>query len=327
MKKTTSFTFVLLLLLFVLGGSLPAIVQGVYHVGVTWGSPYNVEYDEQVAASNLCSDIRGIFDDMYPTWVANNFYGPSTYASNVYQCSDSVKSSPSYDYLATFHVGHMFPDMVPYGHYEIIGYWQGIPIWVWVIDGYVRHYAYYSHTGSYYGIRDYLLYPHTGYKHYFTFLWTCTLADLMDLDGDGDGDEYGYWDVEHGTGKVGMPYAWTQTTSLSQDGYGDPISSNFCYIGFENVSKRLTGSFEGSASYNYADFIRRFYYHAIIDGDSINVALDRATSDMNVGMTRFDSAGNDLYYGWWEDVEGFEYDWFSLMRVYGDGTNELGVVG
>jgi len=316
MKRNSSFVAVLLLLLFVLGGSLPAIAQGTYHVGVTWGSGYDVDYDEVVAATNLCSDINDYFDDEYPTWVANNFYGPSTYDSNVYQCSDAVKNEANYDYLATFHVGHMFADFVQYGHYEIIGYWQGIPIWQFVIDGYVRHYAYYAHSGSYYGIRDYQLYSHTGPKHYFTMIWTCTTADLID-------DEYGYWDSEHATGAVGMPYAWTQTTSLDKDGYDDPTSSNFCYIGFENISKPLTESFE-EGEYTYADFIRRFYYYAVIDQESIINALNYATDDMDVeGVDDF--GDTELYNGY--EAPGQGQNWTSYMHVYGDGNNVLGVVG
>jgi hypothetical protein len=337
MKKTRIAICALLLLLVVmLSGnvtSFPAVAQGAYHVGVTWGSRYGQDNStERAEMGYLCMDIRGIFDQRYPTWVANNFFGPDTHASYVYQCSDSVKSSGSYDYLATFHVGHMFPDMVAYGHYEIVGYWWDEnyqiwwPIYEWIVDGYVRHYAYYADSGAYYGIKDYALYPHTGYKHYFTMIWTCSNADLfLDTNGDGVGDEYGYWDTEHGTGKVGMPYAWTQTTALDKTGYDLPIgSSNFCYIGFENMSKMVTASFEGGPN-NYADFIRSFYYHALINQYSIRASLDRATRDMGVGMLYFNSPGNDLYHGWEEYAQG--QWWKCRMRVYGDGYNFLGVVG
>src|SRR3989304_3395469 len=326
MKKARIATYALLLLLSLvvaLSGSVtsfPAVAQA-YHVGVTWGSRYGQDNSTELQEmSYLCMDIRGYFDSRCPTWAANNFYGPSTIAAYVYQCSDAVKSNPSYDYLATFHVGHMFPNMVEYGHWEVI-YYGGYPVYVWVVDGYVRHYAYYGDTGEYTGIKDWQLYPHTGSKHYFTLIWTCTNGDVMDTNGDGVGDAYGFVDPQHDTGVIGTPYAWPHATGLSKNDYANPVSSNFCYIGFENISKQLRQSFEGSAVNNYADFIRRFYYHAVINQRSINSALDYATQDMGVGMDDFDDEGNDLYYGWDEYAQG--QWWKCRMRVYGDGNNVL----
>ena len=50
MKKTRIVTCVLLLLLVVMlsinVSSFPAVAQGAYHVGVTWGSRYNQNQDE-----------------------------------------------------------------------------------------------------------------------------------------------------------------------------------------------------------------------------------------------------------------------------------------
>jgi len=327
MKKTRIAICMLLLLLFVTlwvnVNSFPAVANGAYHVGVTWGSQYGQDNStERAAHGYLCMDIREIFDDEYPTWVANNFYGPDTFASYVYQTSDAVKNSGSYDYLATFHVGHMFPFMFEYGHWEWDPYY-GYPYWV--TDGYVRHYAYYANSGEYYGIKDYAMYTHGGAKNYFTMIWTCTNADLfLDTSNppDGIGDEYGYWDTEHGTGKVGMPYAWTQTTGLDKNGYVYPQNSDFCYIGFENMSKMVIEHFEDSPTYNYADWILKFYHHAVTNQFNINYALTRATRDMNVGLNYFHSSGNDLYWGWEEEALGI--DWQCKMRVYGDGGNTLG---
>src|SRR5437763_888790 len=109
-----------------------------------------------------------------------------------------------------------------------------------------------------------------------------------------------------------MPYAWTQSLNLAKDGYNSPYSSYFCYIGFENVSKNFLTHFEGNNEHNYGDFIRAFYNHALNDQYcSINDALDRATYDMDVDMNTYDDIppdnNNDLYVGWWEDVQGFEF--------------------
>ena len=101
-----------------------------------------------------------------------------------------------------------------------------------------------------------------------------------------------------------MPYAWTQNSSLSQNGYDNPVNSYFCYIGFENMSKMVTASFEGHPTNNYGDFIRRFYYHALINQYSIIRSLNEATKEMGVGMNTFNAIGNDLYWGWDEYAQG-----------------------
>ena len=322
MKKTRIVTCVLLLLLVVMlsinVSSFPAVAQGAYHVGVTWGSRYNQNQDEIWEMGYLCLDIRGIFEDN-SAWVENNFFGPDTHASYVYQVSDAVKSSGSYDYLATFHVGHMFPYMFEYGHWEWDPYY-GYPYWV--TDGYVRHYAYYADSGTYYGIKDYAMYSHGGAKNYFTMIWTCSNADLFW--GTSNPPDYGYWDTTNGTGRVGMPYAWTKTLGLDKDGYFYPSGSDFCYIGFENISKPLTENFESSQSQNYADFIRSFYYQAVLQNKKIYQALDQAALAMDVsGVDSY--SDTELYNGYVEYAQGINWD--CRMRILGDGTNYLGVVG
>jgi hypothetical protein len=165
------------------------------------------------------------------------------------------------------------------------------------------------------------MYSHGGAKNYFTMIWTCTNADLWDTNDDGEGDEYGYWETEQGTGRVGMPYAWTKTDSLSIDGYEDPINSHFCYIGFENISKPVTEYFQGG-DYIYVDFIRNFYYHAVTEGQSINDALDQAVVDMDVYGVN--SLGDSELYNGWDKYEMGQW-WKCRMRVFGDGNNVLGV--
>lgn len=225
--KKTSIISLLFLVLLCLSLSV-SVAHGTYHVGVTWGSQYGQEAAEWAEHSAVCADVRGYFEGT-AGWVANNLYGPSTHDSYVYQCSDSVRTSANYDYLATFHVGHMYPNFVEYGHYEIIGYEDyGRPIVQWFVDGSVRHYAYYGSQGAYNGIEDLYLHSHTGAKHYFTMIWTCTNADLFENPYTQQ-QCYGYYESSYGTGVVGMPYAWTHTTSLDQTGYGtNPGESDFC---------------------------------------------------------------------------------------------------
>jgi len=218
----------------------------------------------------------------------------------------------------------------PYGHNEIAGwYWddeQGawVPYYTLVVDGYVRHYAYYSYYGyGYTGIEDYWLSAYTSWKNQFTFLWTCTEADcpigycmLKDSNGQlcyGDYvDSYYYFDIDHGTGLVGMPLAWTGNTDMAKDGYSSPdIGSNF-YISFCNTSLGLCDQAE-FGTYNYGDFVRDFYYHALVDHFSIQYSLDLAM--VNCGVNGFSNSW--LYQGYYVD------NYYCKMKVLGNSDNTL----
>jgi|WetSurMetagenome_2_1015567.scaffolds.fasta_scaffold04136_8 hypothetical protein len=179
MNKTIILGTIALLLILIAFPVVCSLARGTYHIGVTWGSTYGQEDDdEEDEHFDVCYDVEGMFETA-SGWASNNFYGSLTYDSNVYACSDAIRTSNDFDYLATFHVGHMFPDMVEYGHWEIVGYdpEYGFPIFEWVKDGEVRHYAYFGSYGSYNGIRDEPLYWHAGTKHYFSMIWTCTNGD------------------------------------------------------------------------------------------------------------------------------------------------------
>lgn len=231
-----------------------------------------------------------------------------------------------YDFLATFHVGDMYPKFVDGGYWAITGYYWDeayqvwIPIWEWIYTGTTRHYAYYGSQGASNGVEDLYLYSHTGWKHKFTFIWTCANGGLIDRDGNGYYDCYGYVDTDHGTGIVGMPYAWTQRTDLSMYGYSNPDYSGYAYIGFENVSKYMSDNSEFQ-SYNYGDFCRHFYYYALVCHYSINTALNAATVDMLGSGHTF--ADTSLYQGYWTwDNEHGQW-WKCYMRVIGDGSMSL----
>ena len=165
------------------------------------------------------------------------------------------------------------------------------PVYEWVETGPTQHYNYYAdytNDDAYsYRIRDSSLWYYGGSKERFTMIWTCSNAALMDRDSDGIGDTYGY-DDPLGTGAVGMPYAWTSTTGMSQNGYTNPDSSNYCYIGFENLSRDLTYNVEfGMYGHNNGDFVRNFYQHAASQHHTIINSLNEATRDVT---------NNDKYY-------------------------------
>jgi hypothetical protein len=243
-----------------------------------------------------------------------------------------VRNYPCYDYLATFHVGDMYAAFYPYGHNEVIGwFWDDemgmwMPITEFVVDGYVRHYAYYSYYGyGYTGIEDYWLSAYTSWKNQFTFMWTCTEADcpigyrmLKDSNGQlyyGDYvDNYYYFDIDHGTGLVGMPLAWTGNTDMAKDGYLSPDTGSNCYISFWNTSLGLCDDAEFGGNYNYGDFVRNFYYHALVDHYSIHNSLNYAMQDC--GVSNFQSSW--LYQGY---TDG--YGNHCKMNVFGNSYNTL----
>jgi len=346
MDKTTIIKKCSILALLVLF-FLPSVVHG-YHVGVTWGPTYHpTQYDpdpywfatyEEPEHRDACQYITNLIwsGQAGSNWVGNNFYGSCTTASYVYQCSDLVQGNPNYDFLATFHVGDMYPNMVSGGYWQFVGYewgvveyyydpnlgewvevWGWVPIWEWIYTGPTRHYAYYGSQGASNGIEDSSLYSHTGGKHRFTFIYTCSNGNLIDIDGDGAYNFYGFVDTQNGTGIVGMPFAWTRRTDLSWNGYADPDNSGYAYIGFENISKWMCDSSEFYTQ-NYADFVEHFYDYALDDHMSVSDALDRAMLDMTNNAQNF---GQSVVYNGYDAYDpASQRTWRSRMRVFGDGN-------
>ncbi|MEM2099372.1 MAG: hypothetical protein QXU99_06505 [Candidatus Bathyarchaeia archaeon] len=215
----------------------------------------------------------------------------------------------------------MYPKLVDGYAWEIVGwYWDEEyqmwwPIYEYVYVGTTRHYAYYGSQGASNGIEDLYLYSHTGAKHRFTFIYTCANGGLIDINGDGYYDFYGFVDTQNGTGIVGMPFAWTQRTDLSWNGYASPDYSGYAYIGFENISKWMCDNSE-FVYYNYGDFVRHFYYYALVSHYQINTALNWAMLDMTFGAQNFGASA--LYNGY--NAYAFGQTWRSRMRVFGDGS-------
>ena len=90
------------------------------------------------------------------------------------------------------------------------------------------------------------------------------------------------------------------------------------YRGFENVSKQLKVNSQFIYK-NYGEFLKCFYYHAVVDHQSINAALDSAMDDM--GTWRHYFSDSELYTGYYVYVGGTNY--LCKMRVYGNGAMVL----
>jgi hypothetical protein len=137
---------------------------------------------------------------------------------------------------------------------------QWIPIYGWVYDGsQTMHYWFYGEISAE-DPKDDHLFGHTigSYsRQHFTFVWTCASANNM-TDPNTGYQCYGFIDNENNTGEVGWPYAWTARSDLHRDGYSDPDSSDYCYIGFKGSSKPLMEGIN-ETDYYYFSFINLFY--------------------------------------------------------------------
>ncbi|MEJ2271022.1 MAG: hypothetical protein P8X91_00730 [Candidatus Bathyarchaeota archaeon] len=155
----------------------------------------------------------------------------------------------------------------------------------------------------------------------FVFLWSCSLGSEI-------GREHSSYYIDYpstwmvGTGAAGMPYAWTYRdyTQMSSNGYESPDTGSFAFIGFEGFGVPVSQVIPDTGGKNYGDFLKKFYYNALDDGDSINDALDDA-SDYVWGV-EFDET--PLYEGYTYYLpEPFNEDWDGWLRVYGNGNNTL----
>jgi hypothetical protein len=287
------------------------------HVLVAWGEETTQQNPaEQEADNYTCSYITA---DGVGNWYSANFYGSMTTPYNVYTSNDDVRDCEDYDYLATFHVGDMYPKFVDYGHLELG--WHGMePYYYYVIDGYTRHYAYYCVDGNNSeGVIDYLLGSHTSWKNQFTFIWTCASGDWIEtsimrdasfVEVDGyTVNNYYFFDLNDKL--VGMPAAWTNYDfTLEPDGYGSPGSGNVCYISFLNTSLGLCDDAEFGGLSNYGEFVRLFYDFAILYNMNIHDSLyySMVYNGINGG---FDASW--LYQGY--SINGYD----CRMMVYGNG--------
>ena len=301
-----------------------------YHASITWGSQHNVEVNYELPAMHYTTSyINSQFTAQSYVWAAQDAFNVNgmTNATIVYSTTNYIQQSSTYDFNTNFHVGHFYPSTEQYSGWQLVGWtydpetYEWYPIFEWVETGPTEHYNYYADylydESVSQAIRDSVLCYYGGSKERFTFIWTCSNAALMDLDNDNIGDTYGYIDPLN-TGLVGMPYAWTGITTMSQNGYASPDSSNYCYIGFENLSRDLTNNVEfGAYNHNYGDFVRYFYYHAATEHHSIITSLNEATRDAsNNNLTYFWQT--DLYNGYYEVNEQGNFS--CRMRVFGNGN-------
>jgi hypothetical protein len=106
---------------------------------------------------------------------------------------------------------------------------------------------------------------------------------------------------------------------MSRDGYWQPDSGQFCYIGFDPGSAALCQSVDnrglGSTYYN---FVYAFFYYALSTQMTVNQALDAAAYMCFYPET---FAGTALYQGFTADWPGCNPEYGQgQMHIYGNGN-------
>ncbi len=276
-----------------------------------WGSGYWQSDMEAGYEQQTCADINSYFATYdFWSWQPMNGYGyPGTSGTNVYNDYGNIQGNPSYDYVATFHVGNYYPSTT---------------------SGTV-HYNYCGYDGPSNGIHEALnIYPGWS-KCIFTFIYTCADANLFwryDQYGNvitdpANANLYGYTDWQNGTGWVGMAYAWLRGQSYSTNGYASPDYSGYCYISFQGRDRDLSQRFEYEAwggDVTYKTFVDYFYIY-LCCGYPVNSCLDYATYYSTGGAaSSFSqlSLCNGYSDGW--DSSTSTWSQPGQMRVYGDGS-------
>ncbi|MCW4009596.1 MAG: hypothetical protein NWF05_03130 [Candidatus Bathyarchaeota archaeon] len=190
-------------------------------------------------------------------------------------------------------------------------------------------------------------------NQFFVFMWTCTNGGIQWNNTSGGQDEieglvgwnnnltdqedkpdwvptntnteYGYFDSLSRC--VGMPLAWTGTADLSLDGFNDPDSSDYCYIGFQNHSPWLHNAPLGWGSTPMGYFPYYFYRYAMgLDSGGIHEPIWLCLEYASMIHFTSDFEDTPLYNGWWEWLVAENMTdawWFNQMTVFGNSDIAL----
>lgn len=324
MKKTRiATTSLLLLLLTVTTLMLNARSAEAANYNIDWGhmKRYMPDYEEMNLEQGACFAVKNMFS-YRSGWDSWYVYGELSTEPNLLNTIDWRQRNDVW--ASDFWVGDFYGAYVEGYQLVFLGwYWnegsqQWEEIWVQVYDGYrTMHYFFYSDQLSYDPMDDHLfgttiIGPYS--KQHITVIWTCSCANFM-TDPDTGYQCYGFIDNQNHTNEVGMPLAWTARGDLSFNGYSNPDSTNYCYIGFKGFSKPLKEDI-GSTGYKYFGFVTLFYTRLTLNTQqySVKQSLDYASQII------WDEVwyNTPLRYGY-ED----EYGEWCFMNVFGNSNLHL----
>ena len=244
------------------------------------------------ASRDVCEAIYSQFFDTQRFGYCKNFWGKDTEPDQVY--GNVSYCEENYDFTAVFYKGHSIGAYCDVEGCEFGEHWT-----LYAAEGYENEY-----------IMDYLIHNRTSSgSHDFVFLWTCGYGSE---DMKGSIDEKGH--------SVGMMASWMDTTTLEADGYASPDGSNHCFIGFDVYSIFFINK-TGYGGFDYGDFASLFFQYLLIDGWTVNDALDAAAEE-----THWQSSFGDcqLYTGYiMLDPYDLGETVTCYMRVWGDGNQKL----
>jgi hypothetical protein len=283
-----------------------------WHTTAGWPEAWDEYWPDEVDVSHdVVYYVAQLYYSLDYNWVMFN-YDPYVTASSIYGVADQMDD---YTYATVF----------IYQHGCV---WNATG---WITDFYeifipvpVEHYYAFCGDMEDPDTLDYSLYFHTNNgHHYFVFLYTCA-----------SGKQIGYYDEDQylggglywmGTGPLGWPYAWTHQDHfvLSDDGYGDPDETDYCFIGFETFSPPMTNE-TGYNDKTMGDFVKAFYDQALDTEQSYMVkqALDYASYEA-FGVYHFYET--QLYGDGWNQwlPSPVNEIWHTSMRVFSNGENYI----
>ena len=247
---------------------------------------------ELASSRDVCSDIYDLLVNSQQFDYCENYWGSGTQPDQVY--SNVSYCEKNYDFTAILYKGHSIGAYCDYENCSLGEHWT-----IYADEGYDSEY-----------IVDYKIHEMlSSGTHDFVFLWTC---------GYGTASRIGK--IDENDHSVGMLASWMNTTDLEPDGYMTPDGTGECFIGFDNYSIWFTNK-TGYGSFNYGDFASLFFEYAMIDGWTINDALDAAAEE-----SHFQASFGDcqLYTGYlMPDVKNNGQPVKCYMCVWGDGNLQL----
>jgi hypothetical protein len=265
---------------------------------VIWGTQdysdetYMGAEPELNASKQVCEEIFDVVLDSNEFSYCKNFWGSGTQPDQVY--GNVSYCEENYNFTAVFYKGHSIGGYCDLKTCNLGEHWA-----LYADEGYEKEY-----------IMDYLIHERlSSGTHDFVFLWTC-----------GYGSESRVGKIDENGHSVGMMASWMNVTDLSADGYAESDSSKHCYISFDNYSIWFTNK-TGYGNFCYSNFASLFFEYAMIDGWTINDALDAAAEETH-GQASFGDC--QLYTGYlMPDPEKLGETVLCFMRVWGDGNLRL----
>jgi len=289
MKKSKKIIPLLAISLFVLSISLLTAIQSASatNAGLLFTPNYHVTGTDPAGEESYSDSVANMIMYYFSNYGSN--YGwlyncQDSYATQSAYTSDLNSAQNNYYNTVVYSKGHEWTWGGSQNHYELIPY------------NYVQ-------SGDQNGVRDSTnVLSNTGSSNRFSLIWHC-------------GTAMPYPSSSDGLGWQGMPYAFTHNNGMHTDGYGNPDTGTYVYLGFIWYSPEYkTGT--GYGSNDYGAFVTTFYMYLLQYHYSVNQALNSASAT-TLGYSSFGSA--PLHAGMYEGDPQMGYHW-SYFDVYGDGN-------